>query len=765
MWYLLVDAWNDGSIVTVWLKDPRGVNFFLRDLYYPLLWVRTFTKLGETILYNLIQKRVLKEDFSQDSIHWSKEFSLDNEDKKGLWQDLWSGNWVSARVFRIIDLRKMNQLIQEADYVCDSIEFYGCDLSPIQYYFLEKDLYPMAKVQIQRIKPNSSGSSFNFIKIEKSNEWGDIPPFLSITIFSDYGRYIPIGTKNPLRILTSPRDCITLKGDMNFIFHELNVILRKKDPDLVFTNGGDEFLFPQIFEHSNKINQISFLDRDTVVTKRNTKIQKRTFYSYGRILFKTTAFPLFGRLHLDKNESFFYSESELEGILEMAKFSRVPIQRIARASPGTAMSAMEDEIALKKRILIPRTKGKASSIKPLSVLLKVDQGGLTFRPKPGYYENVIELDFRSLYPSLMSLHNISGETINCSCCKNQSGKKIPYTPYHTCTQRRGIVSDTVEILIQRREKLKEELKNPELSSEVKAKLEKRATALKWCLVTCFGYTGYKNAKFGRREAHEAITAWGRHSIIHAKEIAESMGYKLLHGLTDSMWLTSEKKYLLEENSIQKLIQEVYNQLGLKLLYEAYYSWIVFNSSKVKVGFSVPTRYYGRMANGEMKVRGIAMRRKNTPKIIADFQKDALKILSWCCDFQEVESKFSEFQTLRDMYWKRILLKQFQPEEVCIRQSITKKTGDFVVHSASKIVLDAILENGVTLEGGQTIEYIVINRKSSNYKDRYKPLYQFDIQKDSIDLGFYKALFQDAWEEILGIFFPEPELFYSPMIGD
>ena len=29
--------------------------------------------------------------------------------------------------------------------------------------------------------------------------------------------------------------------------------------------------------------------------------------------------------------------------------------------------------------------------------------------------------------------------------------------------------------------------------------------LKWMLVTCFGYTGYKNAKFGRIEVHEGIT--------------------------------------------------------------------------------------------------------------------------------------------------------------------------------------------------------------------------------------------------------------------
>ena len=38
------------------------------------------------------------------------------------------------------------------------------------------------------------------------------------------------------------------------------------------------------------------------------------------------------------------------------------------------------------------------------------------------------------------------------------------------------------------------------------------------LVTCFGYLGYKNARFGKIEAHEAVTAYGRDKFLTAKEI-------------------------------------------------------------------------------------------------------------------------------------------------------------------------------------------------------------------------------------------------------
>jgi DNA polymerase elongation subunit (family B) len=66
--------------------------------------------------------------------------------------------------------------------------------------------------------------------------------------------------------------------------------------------------------------------------------------------------------------------------------------------------------------------------------------------------------------------------------------------------------------------------------------KERQTTLKWMLVTCFGYLGYKNARFGRIEAHEAVTAHGRDKLLTAKEISEAAGFTVLHGLTDCLWL-------------------------------------------------------------------------------------------------------------------------------------------------------------------------------------------------------------------------------------
>lgn len=753
--YYLIDCWNSNSRMVVWLKDRWGKNYFLEDIYHPPIRIRCFTRRGFSILRGLLQKSVLQED----SVF------------QNYGEDLWTGDRQISYRCRILDGKKMKSLLQEADFVRDDIEFFNTDINPVQGYFLEQNTYPMAEVSISKeAKPWGGNVGIHtHSSLQAPIQLGQtIPNLTSITIFTDHGRYIPIGDKNPIRVgllqkshlLPVSQEEGTIRkitGSPVSILGRINEILQEADPDIVFSKGGDEFLFPQLFQWSQELGIPLLLDREKTPTYRNLNIRSRTFYSYGRVLFKTTAFPLFGRLHIDKRESFFFSEADWEGILEMASFSRLPIQRLARSSPGTAMSAMEDEIALSKNILIPRIKGKAGSIKPLSVLLKTDQGGMTFRPIVGYFENVLEFDFRSLYPSLMDIHNISGETVNCICCN--PGKPVPDIPYHTCEKRRGIVSETVSLLIRKRDAIKDLLQSEtKLDQRTREIWERKSTALKWCLVTCFGYTGYKNAKYGRREAHEAITAWGRYAITTAKEIAEDMGYRFLHGLTDSLWLVSPDPILLEKKYRDELYERVRERLNLRLLHEATYSWIVFPASKVNPGYAVPTRYYARETNGKIKYRGIALRRKNTPIFVDNYQLRVLDILSECDSFRSIQSRESEFRSLWEESIRKLRNREWEARELVVRQTLGKKAEEMKANSAGKIVAEAISEQGVVLEGGQSIEYIVTNRKTKELHLRYKPLFQFSKETDPIDREFYESLLAGARDEVLGIFFPERDLF-------
>jgi DNA polymerase-2 len=197
---------------------------------------------------------------------------------------------------------------------------------------------------------------------------------------------------------------------------------------------------------------------------------------------------------------------------------------MARSSPGTAISAMQAAQALRRGVLVPFRKREPEGFKTAQELVETDKGGLTYLPRPGLHENAGELDFASMYPSLMVRYNISPETMNCRCCPGDA-LPVPGIPARTCRRRRGLVPETIAPVLAKRALLKERQKAAADPAE-RETLRRRQTALKWLLVVCFGFLGYKNAHFGRIEAHEATTAWGREKLLSAKETAEREGFRL-----------------------------------------------------------------------------------------------------------------------------------------------------------------------------------------------------------------------------------------------
>jgi DNA polymerase elongation subunit (family B) len=97
---------------------------------------------------------------------------------------------------------------------------------------------------------------------------------------------------------------------------------------------------------------------------------------------------------------------------------------------------------------------------------------------------------------------------------------VPEANYNVCRRRRWLIPKTLEPLLERRKRYKKLMRECGGESERK-KYDSRQTAIKWMLVSCFGYLMYKNARFGRIEAHKATTAYGREKLLLAKEVAEA----------------------------------------------------------------------------------------------------------------------------------------------------------------------------------------------------------------------------------------------------
>lgn len=150
----------------------------------------------------------------------------------------------------------------------------------------------------------------------------------------------------------------------------------------------------------------------------------RSYFSYSRILYKSRGYFLAGRLHLDRS-IFLFREGGLLGLIDLARITGIPLQELARLSPGSAVTALQVNQALKDGVLVPWKRNLAEYWKTAEELLIADRGALVIEPKVGLHENAVEIDFASLFPNIMVKKNISPETVLCGCCPD-SEKRVPF---------------------------------------------------------------------------------------------------------------------------------------------------------------------------------------------------------------------------------------------------------------------------------------------------------------------------------------------------
>src|SRR4030067_1943898 len=225
-----------------------------------------------------------------------------------------------------------------------------------------------------------------------------------------------------------------------------------------------------------------------------------------------------------------------------------------------------------------------------------------------------------MYPTVMVNNNISAETVLCKCCPD-SNLRIPDLGYHICQKRVGIVPKALKPVIKKR-LLYKKLKSEVTDERLKEVYDNRQTALKWILVTCFGYLGYRNARFGTVDGHIGVCAFGREAFLKASRIAEERGFRIVHGIVDSLWL---KKKNASNAEYDELCGEIHEKTNIPLSFEGRYSWIVFLPSRMHPNVGVLNRYYGVMENGKIKARGLEVRRRDTPQFVNDVQTEMLQV--------------------------------------------------------------------------------------------------------------------------------------------
>ncbi|TMI06655.1 hypothetical protein E6H34_10255 [Candidatus Bathyarchaeota archaeon] len=581
--------------------------------------------------------------------------------------------------------------------------FYDIDVPSPQMYLYRKSLFPLALVEVEE---TSRGVSWTLKDSRESIDY-QLPPLREIELQIKTEKIRKARSfDDKLASVHFARDegeILTVdSGDEMDKILGLVEAFRAEDPDVIVTHGGDSFIFPYLARRAQEhgiLDQL-ILGRD-ISPLRVYEVQGHSYFSYGKILYRETAARLLGRLHVDQRNAYVSADCGLEGLFEVSRTCIMPIQRASRATIGTNMTSLQLYHAVKRDVLIPWNKNQPEELKNSGELVIADRGGFIYQPEIGIHDHVGELDFASLYPTLMTKMNLSGETVNCTCCRD-STNRVPELEFNICERSAGIVPLSLKILLDKRARYKI-AKKTAVDKELKTLYDRRQAALKWILVCSFGYLGFKNARFGKIDAHIATCAFSRQVLGEAAALAEARGFTLVHGIVDSFWL---RKQEATRSEYEDLCREIRDKLRLPISFEGVYRWIVFLSSKMDSKVGVLNRYYGIFEDGTLKVRGIDLRRHDTPDIVRQCQTEMLEIFIKARDSNEFRLLIPQALKVLEKFVGSLREGNVPLEDLVIVRNLSKNPDEYTHQVPQAIAARQLVAQGGSVHAGQQVSYIL-----------------------------------------------------------
>ena len=619
----------------------------------------------------------------------------------------------------------------------ERFRFYDVDLSPPQLYHLAHRLYPFAPVA-------GRGADLTATEPAETIHY-PTPPLrtarLEVTVAGERRGRIPPpdGRISAVRIGDA-----TLEGTEEDVLRALVDELARTDPDVLLTCGGDGFDFPWLYRRAAAIGLGAGafeLGRERAGVRPAKPAL--TYETYGVVRHRDAAYNPPGRFHLDRENSFLLGDAEIPGLVDAARLSRLSMTTVARQSPGTCFTAMEMAHARALGAHVPWKKNRPESFRRGDHLVAADRGGVIFLPPVGVHDLLDEFDFASLYPSIMVRKNLSAETLECRCCPH-SPIRTPGLGYRSCVQRVGLIPRTLAPLLARRAAYKAAAKRPGIPPEEALAFKRRVKMLKWILVTAFGYQGYRNARFGRIECHEAINAYARALLTDLVPTAEAAGYRVVHGIVDSLWLRPiDPGRPPDPEAFARAMSERYD---LPLGYEGRYRWILFLPATTH-GLGVPNRYYGLYEHGEFKLRGIGSRRHDTPALLRRFEGEVLTLFRGARDADGVRALLPRALARADLFAERVAVGAWPVDELVLTHRLGQEPGDFVTFTDSVAAVRQLAAAGVGRVAGEMVRFVILDRRSRSFRERVRAA-ELLRGDERYDAGAYLELLARTAETLL-----------------
>jgi DNA polymerase I len=262
----------------------------------------------------------------------------------------------------------------------------------------------------------------------------------------------------------------------------------------------------------------------------------------------------------------------LDAMKSISEITGLDFEKVCRTGISTWWAVIFDNMAVASSYYRSKEKLELQYV-----------GGLVLKAKKGLYHNLIVVDVTSLYPTMAILYNISFDTVNCECCKNDLQCRITeditkdcrmQREYWICRQKQGAFPKKLNIFKEER------LEQKKLGNQ------HRQLALKILINGGYGVFGSQYFKYYDPRVAELITAYGRYTISKMKDIAQNMGFDIVYGDTDSLFLNCVNMNTAETEAISKFKEECNKQLGVDVEHaKTYHTAIISEKKKHYIGWT------------------------------------------------------------------------------------------------------------------------------------------------------------------------------------
>ena len=360
-------------------------------------------------------------------------------------------------------------------------------------------------------------------------------------------------------------------------------------------------------------------------------------------------------------------------------------------------------------------------------------GAIVIDPPQGVFFKVSVLDFASLYPSIIKKWNLSYETIDpapgeCRNIKEIRDEKNQLL-HEVCMDHPGITSVIIGLLRDFRVRIfKKKSKAKDIDPSLRSWYDVVQRALKVYVNAAYGVFGHENFPLYAVPVAESVTALGRKVITETMKKAEELGLMVLYGDTDSLFLWDP-----EPEKLSILREWVQKEFGLDLEIDKEFRFVAFSLKK---------NYFGVMTSGDIEIKGLVGKKKNTPK----FAKQAfIDILQKISSVEKPEEIVKIREWIRDLV-KDIYLKlknyEYTLDELSFTVMLSKDVSEYTKNTPQHVKAALmLLREKIQVSAGDNITYVKVRGKEG-----VKPIQLAKVSE--IDLDKYIEILRTTLEQIM-----------------